>query len=69
MTAHNPSLPDDPPTKASVLHTFGERWQIGRDEEAEVWTAVERPSPTALHVVVAYSLGELAGKLAAKEGP
>jgi hypothetical protein len=58
----------DPVLLPGVLHTYGDRWQIGRDEETSAWTAVERPSPTALHVVVAYSIGELAEKLAKQEG-
>lgn len=58
----------DPVLLPGVLHTYGARWQIGRDEETAAWTAVERPSPTALHVVVAFTIGELAEKLAKQEG-
>ena len=58
----------DPVLLPGVLHAYGERWQIARDGETAAWTAVERPSPTALHVVVAFSVGELAEKLAKQEG-
>jgi hypothetical protein len=59
---------NDPVLLRGVLHAYGERWQIARDDGTATWTAVERPSPTALHVVVAFSVGELAEKLAKQEG-
>jgi hypothetical protein len=51
------------PGLAGLLHTYGEQWQIERDHEANVWTAVNRPTPTALHVLVAHDLPGLAAKL------
>ena len=53
----------DTPAFADILHQHGERWQIELDPEIGVWTAVERPTPTALHVVCAHDLASLAAKL------
>ncbi len=51
------------PQLADVLAENGERWQISRDEGAGVWTAVKRPTPSALHIIVGHTLAELAAKL------
>ncbi len=48
---------------ADVMERYGEDWSISRSDEPDVWTAVCRPKPTALHVLVAYSLPELGEKL------
>lgn len=48
---------------ADLLYAYGEQWQIERDHEANVWTAVNRPTSTALHVLVAHDLPSLAAKL------
>jgi hypothetical protein len=48
---------------ADVLVIYGGRWQIGQDPETGMWTAVQRPTPTALSVHVGRTLEELAGKL------
>jgi len=48
-----------------VLCNYGEYWQIQQDSESDVWTAIRRPSPTALHIVVAHDLPGLAAKLQA----
>ncbi len=53
------------PGLAALLHTHGEHWQI--QQEGGVWTAVRRPTPTALHVLVAYDLRGLAAKLQAAQ--
>ena len=45
-----------------LLHDHGERWQITEHDNG-TWTAVERPTPTALHVIVAYTPEELRAKL------
>ena len=50
-----------------VLRNFGECWQIQQDGESNVWTAIRRPSPTALHIVVAHDLPGLAAKLEAAQ--
>ena len=50
----------------SILERHGRRWQIGQDRATGVWTAVERPTPTALNIVVARTIGELAVKLDAE---
>ena len=47
-----------------LLERYGESWSIGRCDGPDVWTAVRRPTPAALHVLVAYSLPELSEKLA-----
>ena len=48
---------------ADVMERYGEDWIISRSDGPDVWTAVCRPKPTALHVLVAYSLPELSVKL------
>ena len=50
-----------------ILAEHGERWEIER--EGLVWTATERPSPTALHVIVARDLDALEQKIIASELP
>jgi hypothetical protein len=46
-----------------VLYQYGEAWQIVHDPEVGVWTAVKRPTPTALHVICAHDLASLAARL------
>jgi hypothetical protein len=53
---------------ADVMARYGEDWSISRSDGPDVWTAVCRPKPTALHVLVAYSLPELSEKLAKANG-
>ena len=60
MTHISPQLED-------LLHGYGERWQIQRDGDSGVWIAIRRPTPTALHVLVAYDLTGLAAKLEAAQ--
>ena len=48
-----------------ILAEHGQRWQIERD--GLVWTATEHPSPTALHVIVAYDLDALEQKIIESE--
>jgi len=50
-----------------ILAEHGQRWEIGRD--GLVWTATERPSPTALHVIVACDLDALERKIIEAELP
>jgi hypothetical protein len=57
----------DEPLLMDLMHEYGERWQIGRSDAPACWTAVERPSVTALHVIAALDLPELAIKLARAE--
>jgi hypothetical protein len=47
----------------TVMERYGQDWSIGQSDGPDVWTAVCRPKPTALHVLVAYSLPELSEKL------
>jgi hypothetical protein len=53
------------PGLLDVIHQYGASWQIVHDAEIGVWTAVNRPTPTALHFICAHSLASLAVKLAA----
>ena len=48
---------------ADVLCRFGDRWQIGRHETLDAWTAVIRPTPTTIWLIVGRDLDELAMKL------
>lgn len=60
-------MPELPPGLADLLHIYGERWQIQQDSEGGVWTAIQRPTATALHILVAYDLTGLAAKLEAAQ--
>jgi hypothetical protein len=53
------------PDLGTVLTTYGGRWSISRG--LFCWEAIERPTPTAVNVIVAPDLATLAGKLAAQE--
>jgi hypothetical protein len=53
------------PQLRALRQTYGERWEIQRDDDLDVWTAIRRPSPTALHILVAHDLPGLAAKLQA----
>src|SRR5215471_11874983 len=44
-----------------ILAEHGQRWQIEHD--GLVWRATEHPSPTALHLIVAYDLEALEQKI------
>lgn len=44
-----------------ILAEHGQRWEIERD--GLMWTATERPSPTALHVIIARDLDALERKI------
>jgi hypothetical protein len=50
-----------------ILAKHGQRWEIGRD--GLMWTATERPSPTALHVIIARDLDALERKIIEAELP
>jgi hypothetical protein len=50
-----------------ILTEHGQRWEIGR--EGLMWTATERPSPTALHVIIARDLDALERKIIEAELP
>ena len=58
MTTQAPALQD-------VLAEYVASWQILHDAEIGVWTAVNRPTPTALHFLCAHDLASLAVKLGA----
>ena len=55
----------EPSRLGQILARHGQRWQIER--EGPVWTATERPSPTALHVIVARDLDALEQKITESE--
>ena len=59
---------DTSPQLRDLRRTYGARWQIQRDDDSGVWTAIRRPTPTALHILVAYDLTGLAAKLEAAQG-
>lgn len=50
-----------------MLRSYGEHLQIQQDCDSRVWTAIRRPSPTALHLLVAYDLPGLTAKLEAAQ--
>jgi hypothetical protein len=57
----------EPSRLERILAQHGQRWEIERD--GSVWTATERPSPTAVHVIVARDLGALERKIIEAELP
>ena len=56
-------MDDETALLSQVLHDHGERWEIRTDPEVGAWVAVERPTPTALHIVVARDLPGLVEKI------
>jgi hypothetical protein len=50
-------------TLLQLLADYGDRWQIQFDERVSCWTAVRRPTPTAMHLLVGRDLGDLSVKL------
>jgi hypothetical protein len=62
MTSTNSS-----PQLASLMSDYGGHWQIQQDGDSGVWTAIRRPTPTALHILVAHDLSGLAAKLEAAQ--
>jgi hypothetical protein len=57
----------EPSRLERILAEHGQRWEIGR--EGLMWTATERPSPTALHVIIARDLDALERKIMEAEHP
>jgi hypothetical protein len=57
----------EPSRLERILVKHGQRWQVERD--GLVWTATERPSPTAVHVIVARDLDALEQKIIEAELP
>jgi hypothetical protein len=46
-----------------LVAEHGERWEIEYSKAPAGWAAVERPTPTAVHVLVARDLDELRAKI------
>jgi hypothetical protein len=57
----------EPSRLERILVEHGQRWEIERD--GSVWTATERPSRTAVHVIVARDLNALEQKIIEAELP
>ena len=53
---------------ADVLHDYGEDWQISAAQGIAGFVAVGRPTVTAVRVLAAPTLGELAAKLSEVTG-
>ena len=51
---------------AEVMERHGANWEISKD--GSVWTALGRPRPTAVHILVAHTLPELSEKLERTSG-
>ncbi len=51
---------------AELLHRHGS-WQVEYQDHPPAWIAIRRPTPTQVHVLVAYDLGGLGEKLANAE--
>jgi hypothetical protein len=67
MDRHSTPLPEDHAANvAAVVQAHGNRWEVGQEPDTGVWFAIERPTPTALHVVIDHTLAGLAAKLDAE---
>ena len=67
MDRYSSSLPDQNENYlADVLKNHGNRWEVGQEPDTGVWFAIERPTPTTLHIVVDHTLAGLAAKLNAE---
>jgi hypothetical protein len=67
MDSRSSSLPDHQATYlGDVVKAHGGRWEVGQEADTGVWYAVERPTPTALHIVIDHTLAGLAAKLDAE---
>lgn len=67
MDRRSTLLPDDHGTNvAAVVQAHLNRWEVDQEPDTGVWFAIERPTPTALHVVVDHTLAGLAAKLDAE---
>jgi len=67
MDRHSAPLPEDHAANvAAVVQAHGNRWEVGQEPDTGVWLAIERSSPTALHVIVDHTLAGLAAKLGAE---
>ncbi|MGI8447906.1 MAG: hypothetical protein ACR2MP_12150 [Streptosporangiaceae bacterium] len=67
MDRYSSSLPDDHANYlADIVKALGSRWEVGQEADTGVWFAVERPTPTSLHIVVDHTLTGLAAKLNAE---
>jgi hypothetical protein len=51
----------EPSRLERILAEHGQRWEIERD--GLMWAATERPSPTALHIIIARDLDALERKI------
>ena len=60
-------IEQEPSRIERILAEYGQRWEIGRD--GLMWRATERPSPTALHILIARNLDELEQKIIESELP
>ena len=67
MDRHSTPLPDDHAVDlAAMVQAHGTQWEVGQEPDTGVWFAIERPTPTALHIIVDHTLAGLAAKLDAK---
>ena len=67
MDRHSTPLPDDHAANLeAIVKSHSGRWEVGQEPDTGVWFAVERPTPTALHLVVDHTLAGLAAKLDAE---
>ena len=67
MDRHSTPLPDDHAANlTAVVQAHGDRWEVGQEPDTGVWFAIERPTPTAVHVVVDHTLAGLVAKLDAE---
>lgn len=67
MDRYSTPLPDDHAVSlAAIVEAHGSRWEVGQEPDTGVWFAIERPTPTALHVVVDHTLAGLVAKLDAE---
>ena len=60
-------IEQEPSRIERILAEYGQRWEIERG--GLMWRATERPSPIALHVLIARNLDQLERKIIETELP
>jgi hypothetical protein len=63
---HDAGLPAPDPEcnpLIDLIQDLRDDWQLTFDDDLSAWVAVQRPKPTALHVVVAFSVAEMRDKI------
>jgi hypothetical protein len=61
--AHLPAPDLSSTALAELVQDLRDDWQLTFDDDLCAWVAVQRPTPAAMHVVVAFSVAEMRDKI------